>query len=173
MDNVRLKVLSSLIKFLLGTVVIGVLTLRVESSLQQREIEIKEQELIGKFLEHALQQDIGIRRRFAQYFSTVTRSDDARKRWKDYFVVLDAEYKETIKEKNRLEEVAKQNMISEEEKNKLQREIFILNEAIRPTQPWYTSFGDLHKDQLRYFQLLPEDKKGQDNEPGDNSNQNK
>ena len=39
--------------------------------------------------------DVGVRRRFAQYFATVTRSDKLRTRWESYLSVVEQEYKDT------------------------------------------------------------------------------
>jgi len=39
-------------KFILGTFTLGIVTLVVNHQIQERELEIKEQESIGHFLEH-------------------------------------------------------------------------------------------------------------------------
>ena len=140
MTDERLKLWLSFIKFVLGSFVIGLIALVIKASFQEREIEIKEQQQIGKFLDHALQQDIGVRRRFAQYFSKVTRSTEARSRWEEYYEVLNIEYKETIEEKRRLEAIAVQNNISKTEKELLEQQIQELRNALRPLyNPQYSS----------------------------------
>jgi len=82
-------------KFFLGTFAVGIVTLIANHQIQERELEIKEQESVGHFLEQALTQDVGVRRRFAQYFATVTRSDKLRTRWESYLTVVDREYDDT------------------------------------------------------------------------------
>ncbi len=82
MDDIdKLKEWLSFLKFFLGTFILGVATFFVNKDIQNREIEIKEQEQIGKYIEHAIHEDVGIRLRFAQYFRNVTRSDTLRERW--------------------------------------------------------------------------------------------
>jgi hypothetical protein len=89
-------------KFFLGTFVLGMVSFLINSSIQNREIEIKEQEHIAKYIEHAIEDDIGIRLRFAQYFGYVTRSETLRERWKEYLKVVQAEYDRNQLEKDRL-----------------------------------------------------------------------
>lgn len=95
MEPERLKQWLSFAKFFLGTFAIGLITLIANHQIQERELEIKEQEAIGHFLEQALIKDVAFRRRFAQYFASVTRSDDLRARWKSYLDVVEVEYKDT------------------------------------------------------------------------------
>ncbi len=40
----------------------------VNKDIQNREIEIKEQEQVAKYIEHAIHEDVGIRLRFAPIF---------------------------------------------------------------------------------------------------------
>jgi hypothetical protein len=94
-------------KFFLGTFAVGIVTLIANHQIQERELEIKEQESVGHFLEQALTQDVGVRHRFAQYFATVTRSDKLRKRWESYLTVVQPEYDETREQLSKAEEAAK------------------------------------------------------------------
>jgi len=71
MTDERLKIWVGLVKFLLGTFALGLVTTLINKEFQEREIELKELEQLGKFVEHAIQEDIGIRKRFAEYFSKV------------------------------------------------------------------------------------------------------
>ncbi len=84
---------------MLGTIVFGLVTTAINHQIQEREIELKETEQLGKFVEHALNENVAIRRRFAQYFATVTRSDQLRVRWAEYSILVEKEYEETVKEK--------------------------------------------------------------------------
>lgn len=95
MEPERIKLWFSFAKFFLGTFAIGIITLIANHQIQERELEIKEQEAIGHFLEQALTKDVAVRRRFAQYFANVTRSDDLRARWRAYLDVVETEYKDT------------------------------------------------------------------------------
>lgn len=54
MDNEKLKIWLGFAKFLLGTVFLGLVTTFVNNGIQNREIELKEIEQLGKFIDHAL-----------------------------------------------------------------------------------------------------------------------
>lgn len=103
MTDERFKVWMTFWQFFLGTVVLGIVSTVISWQIQTREIEIKEQEASAKFLEQALQEDVGVRRRLAQYFSTVTRSSALRERWLAYAQVIEDEYKATLAQKQELE----------------------------------------------------------------------
>jgi hypothetical protein len=106
-------------KFLLGTFTIGIVTLIANHQIQQRELEIKEQESVGHFLVQALTQDVGVRRRFAQYFATVTRSDNLRSRWESYLAVVDREYKDTQAQLSKAEQDVQKAISTIEPENAL------------------------------------------------------
>lgn len=65
MANEKLSIWLSFLKILLGTSVISIATLILNHEIQEREIALKEMEVIGKFVEHALTEDVGVRLRFA------------------------------------------------------------------------------------------------------------
>lgn len=65
MTDERFKVWMTFWQFFLGTVVLGIVSTVISWQIQTREIEIKEQEASAKFLEQALQEDVGVRRRLA------------------------------------------------------------------------------------------------------------
>jgi hypothetical protein len=106
-------------KFLLGTFTIGIVTLIANHQIQQRELEIKEQESVGHFLVRALTQDVGVRRRFAQYFATVTRSDNLRSRWESYLAVVDREYRDTQAQLSKAEQDVQKAISTTEPENAL------------------------------------------------------
>jgi len=118
-------------KFFLGTFILGIATFFVNKDIQNREIEIKEQEQIGKYIDHAIHEDVGLRLRFAQYFSNVSRSEVLRQRWSDYLKVVQTEFDAKKKEKEDLE-----NKLSEEttlqERDRLLAEIAQLKEELDP-----------------------------------------
>jgi Family of unknown function (DUF5675) len=138
MTEERLKIWLGFGKFLLGTFAIGLVTTLVNSAIQEREVEIKEQEQVGHFLQHALQEDVGVRRRFAQYFATVTRSDQLRKGWASYFKLIETEYQEKRKEKTELEARAQNATIDAQERERLSARIAELERALSP-RPAVTS----------------------------------
>lgn len=71
-------------KVFLGTVVVGVFGTLINAEIQRKKVEVEELEQLGQFIDHALNEDLTIRRQFAQYFATVTTSDDLRERWAEY-----------------------------------------------------------------------------------------
>ena len=93
----------NLVRLLLGTTVVGIFIAFLNYQIQNREVEIKELEQLGKFIEHALNENIAVRQRFAVYFATVSRSEKMRDRWKKYKIVVDNEEKETKDRVERLE----------------------------------------------------------------------
>ena len=121
-------------KFFLGTFILGVATFFVNKDIQNREVEIKEQEHIGKYLEHAIEEDVGIRLRFAQYFSNVSRSEVLRKRWNDYLKIIQKEY--DVKEAQLKELIAKskEEEITGQEKEALLAKIDSFEKALNPEQ---------------------------------------
>jgi len=103
----RLESYFGLLKFLLGTVGIGYVTLKVNASLRDKELTLHHQnrtaememqrakedgEYLEKFVTYALEDNIGRRRRFALFFKTVTSTPQQRSRWQDYYNIVDKEY---------------------------------------------------------------------------------
>lgn len=76
MTDERLKTWLGFGRCVLGSFVLGLFSILINMEIQDRELELKEQEQIASFHTHALQEDVGVRHRFAQYFATVTRSDN-------------------------------------------------------------------------------------------------
>lgn len=94
MEITRLKIWLNFYKFILGTLFLGGLTLFIDSSIKKREVEIKEMELFGRYIDYALTEDVGIRKRFAEYFASVTSSKDLRDRWNAYLIIVNQEFKQ-------------------------------------------------------------------------------
>ncbi len=132
MDIEKLKEWLSFLKFFFGSFILGVATFMVNRDIQNREVEIKVQEQIAKYIEHAIHEDVGIRLRFAQYFRYVTRSDTLRERWKEYLTIIQAEYDDKSREKERLLVEAQQESITGTEKEALQAKIEALEVALNP-----------------------------------------
>ena len=98
MDKDRLNLWLGFGKFFLGTVVLGLVTTFVNNKIQEREIELKELDQLGQFMVHALDEDVGKRRRFAQYFARVTRSSELRSGWERYEQLVQKEFDDTKSE---------------------------------------------------------------------------
>ncbi len=132
MDIDKLKEWLGFWKFFLGTFILGCATFLVNQDIQNREIEIKEQDQIAKYIEHAIHEDVGIRLRFAQYFRNVTRSEVLRERWNDYLIIVQGEYDEKKKEKELLLVKSQEKSITGQEKDALQARIEELELALNP-----------------------------------------
>ncbi len=91
MNDERWKSLLSFAQFMLGTVIVGVFGTIINHQIQTREVEIKEQEQISKNLTTVLSSNAADKLLMAQFYATVTRSDDIRERWQIYRDELEAE----------------------------------------------------------------------------------
>jgi len=107
MEKESFDQLMSVLKFLIVTVGFGYISLNVSTSIQKREIEIKELEQVGKYVDMAVTENIGTRKRFAEYFATVTRSEDLKALWRDYEGKVNKEFEEERKKKQAEEAKAK------------------------------------------------------------------
>lgn len=137
-----LRLWISLIKFLIGTVALGIISLYINHEIQIREVEVREFEALGQFIEHALQENVGVRRRFAHYFSTVTQSDRLRERWVEYYKEVDKEYQAVVRRKEELEEAIRRGEDSKNERiilAKLTTELEVDRMALAP---WKAARGD-------------------------------
>ena len=106
MEVERLKAWLGFYKFLLSAALIGGLSTLASWTLKNRELERQEMEQFGKYINHALVENVGTRERFARYFWRVSRSSDAKGGWKAY---LD----DVLQEKR--EEQGKETMLAAKE----------------------------------------------------------
>src|SRR5262245_37818904 len=80
----RFKSVLSFVGVILGTGVVGVFSTIINTQIQTREIEIKEQEQIAGNLTTVLSKNAADKLLMAQFYAAVTRSDAIRKRWEVY-----------------------------------------------------------------------------------------
>lgn len=132
MSEERFKAWLTFWQFVLGTVVVGLASMFISHQIQTREVEIKEQEANAKFLEQALQEDVGVRRRLAQYFSHVTRSEKLRERWREYSKIVESEYQATLAEKERVQEKIENKNTDAVTRDQLQLRIAELERQLSP-----------------------------------------
>jgi hypothetical protein len=116
MDIERFKEWMGFSKFLLGTVILGLVATGINYHFQKREIEIKEMEQLGKYVAHAIDENLAVQERFAVYFATMTTSDELRKRWHEYQGIIDTkieqeEAKLAAKKEEAREEQAKISLL--------------------------------------------------------------
>lgn len=135
MDNERFQTLINFGQFFIGTFALGVITLLVNNKIQEREIEIKEQDQIGTLVEKALDENVEARLRLARFYSSVTRSDAIRARWVDYRKELETEFsklQDDAKKKQEEIDIAKKNNASALEIEELKKERDDILDEITP-----------------------------------------
>ena len=132
MSEERFKAWLTFWQFVISTVVVGGFSTLISHQIQTREVEIKEQEANAKFLEQALQEDVGVRRRLSQYFAHVTRSEDLRERWIEYAKIVEDEYQATLDEKSRLQKQVKDRTLDMAMRDGLQQRIAELEQQLSP-----------------------------------------
>jgi len=85
-EAMRLKL--GFAKFIIGTVAVSVLTAVLNWQIQDKRLEseiiAKENEFVAQFITQAINKDLEMRRDFAEYFTRVSPSKNARERWKSY-----------------------------------------------------------------------------------------
>lgn len=152
MENEKLKIWLNFSKFLLGTFALGLVTAFLSNDIKMKEIELKEQNQIGSFLEHALQEDVGVRYRFSQYFSKVTRSKELRERWEEYYKIVKTEYDEKLIEKTKLQEKGEKEPLKIHEEDKL----YQLKQELSPRSAaivdWFAVLASYNEKQLKEAQ---------------------
>lgn len=82
-----------LIKWFIGSVVLVVITLIIDTGFREREAEVREMQVYDKYVDIILSADnIEQRWKLSQYFSIVTPSDRLRQRWIAYKDTIQADY---------------------------------------------------------------------------------
>lgn len=117
MNSEKLKTWLNFSKFFLGTFVLGIAAVLVNYHIQSQEVLLKAEEVklkkeefklatlektsaielaelksLGDYIDYALEEKVAIRRRFSQYFATVTRSPELRHRWEEYDKLVKLEF---------------------------------------------------------------------------------
>lgn len=91
----KLKLWIDLGKFLLGSVVVAIVTTSINAQIQNKQLELErlkaDREHLSQFTEQAMQDQLIKRLRFANYFATMTFSEDSRERWTEYSRQLEDE----------------------------------------------------------------------------------
>ena len=85
-EAMRLKL--GFAKFLIGTIAVSVLTAVLNWQIQDKRLEseiiAKENDFVAQFITQAINKDLEMRRDFAEYFTRVSPSENARERWDSY-----------------------------------------------------------------------------------------
>jgi len=96
----RLVIWLNFWRFIITTLVVGVVTTVINWQIQLYELKLerqkREQDYIAQFLAQAMDENLDKRLRFAQYFSKLTLSPDMNNLWNAYYNDLQAQEFETI-----------------------------------------------------------------------------
>ena len=115
------------VKFILASVVVGLITFFVNTGLKERQIALEEQKHLASFKDDALIENVAHRRRLAEYFANVTQSADLKKGWKSYLQILEDEFEEKQQEENdakvEIERLAKELEDAESKSSELKQKI--------------------------------------------------
>lgn len=89
LKNERLQLWFNFFRFILGTLIIGGISLGINWQVQmfqlKQEREAREAEYLARFIEEALDVNLDKRLRFAHYFKSLTLSEDVQDRWETYY----------------------------------------------------------------------------------------
>ena len=111
MDIERFKEWMGFSKFILGTVLLSLVATGINYHFQKKEIEIKEMEQLGNYVEQAIDENLAVQQRFAEYFATMTTSKELKSRWTEYKDVIDSKIaQEEAKRVEKKEEAEKKQI---------------------------------------------------------------
>ncbi len=128
--------------------------LRKEEKKLEGQLKKEEMENLGKYLTHALEDDINKQIRFANYFAKLTISEDVQSRWKDY-------HKGLLDLRGEIDELEDKSntATTEQEKEKIKVE---LNRKKRQTEPIKKSSHDYEEKKLEEALKKSREKREQD-----------
>lgn len=127
-DNERVTIITGYFKYLLGSIVLALMTFLIGKGLEERELAIKESEHLNAQAATFLGKDVGTKKEYVHFFSVVTRSEPARKRWVEYYDAIVSEYNEELKESESRDSLLKKNdSIIRAEKIKWSEQIVLID----------------------------------------------
>ena len=111
MTDERLKIWLGFWKFILSSVVISggiaiattIMTAKEKATALEIQVNKQEQEYLTRFLENAMDDNLEKRRRFAQYFSSLTTPGPFKDGWINYLKIVEEEVDKTSKRVDELE----------------------------------------------------------------------
>lgn len=136
----KLKYIIDLVKWLITSVALVLITLIIDTGFRDRESGMKEIAQYDKYVTELLilNKDLASKRSLAQFFSCVTPSGRLAKGWGKYYALVDEEYRPTIAaaktadstlQSQRMKLIVMQNL-SEADSSRLEK----INEKIQQTQ---------------------------------------
>lgn len=151
-DNEKLKLYIDLIKWFIGSVVIVIVTLIIESSFKERTAGLQEMQAFNGYVETILKaNNIEERWKLSEFFSTVTPTDRLRNRWIIYKESISEDYLafRTLKQEefrlNKIKdslEVARNNQKDSLNSAKSKNASIQLNEVKKKLEPYNKKLVD-------------------------------
>lgn len=101
MTEERLKIWIDVLKWLIGSVVLVIVTTIIDKGFKEREMVIKEMAKYDTYIDMVTSADKLVeRRKLAQFFKTMTLNEDVQLRWSDYYDLVNKEYEDTLASRN-------------------------------------------------------------------------
>ncbi|MEO8149047.1 MAG: hypothetical protein ABI723_15480 [Bacteroidia bacterium] len=97
MSEEKLKIVIDIVKWIIGSVVLVIVTTIIDTGFKEREMAIKEMAKFDSYIDMVTSADKLVeRKRLAQFFKTMTISKDVQARWSDYYEIVSKEYDDTL-----------------------------------------------------------------------------
>jgi hypothetical protein len=139
----KLKLIFDVVKWLVGSVALVIVTLVINYGFKDRAAGLAEVKQYDTYVTNliVLNNEVGPRRLLAQYFSYVLPSDQLRKCWQNYYLVVNEEYQAMVKKDSLLELKLKGFMTMKSINPEQQVELEALNKQKHYTEKeLYTDF---------------------------------
>lgn len=121
--------LISVLNVFITSVVIGIAGVYINKEYQEKQIELQEMEMLGQFVEIATKASPGERMKLAEYFVTLTSSEELKEKWCDYKDFVVGAEVDSIKTQINILRVIRDSL-PEGHRVKIQQLIDSLNESI-------------------------------------------
>ncbi len=125
----KLSIWVGFLKFVMGTVIVGLVTAGLNQQIQNRTLAQKEkeqeQQYVAQFIENALNERLVHRHRFAHYFSTLLGGN-----WQNYYADIDSIYQREVAKLDSLKKEAKTDSTNLE----VQQQSIEVARELTPTQ---------------------------------------
>ena len=154
MDIEKLKLLIDLIKFILGSVVVALVTFWINAGFKDREIALSEHQYLVQFKDDALNEDIEVRRRLAEYFAKLTLGKEMRERWLAYLELIEQKRVAQLENKARIAELGRK-LLNEETPDETQRIHAQLEQALANSSRLAAELGRIEEVANLVDCLLP------------------
>jgi|GEM_PF-6614718 len=140
-NNVKLKHLElwiGLLKFFIGTVIMGLVSLYLNHQYQSNQLDLEKEksahaialqdkkaefDYLSKFMTHAMNEDLQVRIRLADYMQSAALSENIKEIWKRYHALLIEQQAETLAKREALKQQEKKlaSQLAVDEENDITR----------------------------------------------------